>query len=173
MSTVSSPSPIYTNHVTNAGAAIIDPKYLEDENDQKVVIAALRLCLKIGRSEHWKPFLEPIEQNNNPGHFWWPASASDPDSITDEQLLAYAKERAFTLYHPVGTARMGPEHAGNSVVGLDCRVHGVGRLRIVDASIFPEQISGHPTAPIGAIAYKMSDIIKQTFTPAGPPLANL
>ncbi|KAM3473085.1 hypothetical protein MY5147_004974 [Beauveria neobassiana] len=155
---------------------IIDPKYFSDEgdNDRKVMLAALRLSIKIAQSPHWKPYVEEIPRCDEPGHLWWPSSSSDPDSIPDEQLLAFMKEKAFTLYHPVGTARMGPEEdAGNSVVDLDCRVHGVGRLRVVDASVFPEQISGHPTAVIGAIAYKMSDVIKRTFTPAGPPLANL
>ncbi|KAM0669465.1 hypothetical protein ACQRIU_003027 [Beauveria bassiana] len=155
---------------------IIDPKYFSDEgdNDRKVMLAALRLSIKIAQSPHWKPYVEEIPRCDEPGHLWWPSSSSDPDSIPDEQLLAFMKEKAFTLYHPVGTARMGPEEdASNSVVDLDCRVHGVGRLRVVDASVFPEQISGHPTAVIGAIAYKMSDVIKRTFTPAGPPLANL
>lgn len=54
---------------------------------------------------------------------------------------------------------MGPS-AENSVVDLQCRVHGVKGLRVVDASIMPEQISGHPTAPIIAIAEKMSDVIR-------------
>lgn len=54
---------------------------------------------------------------------------------------------------------MGP-NAADSVVDLQCRVHGVKNLRVVDASIMPEQISGHPTAPIIAIAEKMSDVIR-------------
>ncbi|KAM3512731.1 hypothetical protein MY11210_003605 [Beauveria gryllotalpidicola] len=154
---------------------IIDPKYFSDEgdNDIKVMLAALRLSIKIAQSAHWKPYVEETPRCDEPGHLWWPSSSSDPDNITDEQLRAFMKEKAFTLYHPVGTARMGPADAGNSVVDLDCRVHGVGRLRVVDASVFPEQISGHPTAAIGAIAYKMSDVIKRTFTPAGPSLASL
>ncbi|OAA60822.1 Glucose-methanol-choline oxidoreductase [Cordyceps fumosorosea ARSEF 2679] len=154
---------------------IIDPKYFSDEgdNDRKVMLAAMRLSIKIANSAHWKDFVEPIPRNDDPNYLWWPSSSSDPESITDEQLLTFLKERAFTLYHPVGTARMGPDDSGDSVVDLECRVHGVGRLRVVDASVFPEQISGHPTAAIGAIAYKMSDVIKKTFTPAGPSLANL
>jgi choline dehydrogenase len=69
-------------------------------------------------------------------------------------------EKAFTLYHPVGSARMGPTSA-TSVVDLECRVHGVKGPRIMDASIFPEQLSGHPTAPIAAMAFKLSDMIRQ------------
>lgn len=81
-------------------------------------------------------------------------------------------EKASTLYHPVGTARMGPSPS-TSVVDLHCQVHGVNSLRIVDASIFPEQISGHPTAPIGAIAYKVSDHIKQSHSAVSAVRGNL
>lgn len=53
---------------------------------------------------------------------------------------------------------MGPS-SSDSVVDMECRVHGTDRLRVVDASIFPEQVSGHPTAAIAAIAHKASAII--------------
>ncbi|GMG23025.1 unnamed protein product [Aspergillus oryzae var. brunneus] len=113
-----------------------------------------------------------VPVNDDPWSYWWPYSSSDIDRITDDQLLRWMDEKAFTLYHPVGSARMGtsPE---NSVVDVQCRVHGVNRLRVMDASVFPEQISGHPTAPIGAMAYKLSDMIKQDSATAGPPHARL
>lgn len=119
------------------------------------------MCLKIMRSPAFEKFFEPVPVNDDTSSYWWPYSSSDIDSITDEQLIRFMKEKAFTLYHPVGSARMGPSPS-TSVVDLQCRVHGVNRLRVVDASIFPEQVSGHPTAPIGALAFKLSDIIKQT-----------
>lgn len=78
------------------------------------------------------------------------------------------KEKAFTLYHPIGTARMGPT-PDKGVVDTQCRVHGVKNLRVMDASVFPEQLSGHPTAPIGAMAFKLSDMIRQGKA-AGEPL---
>lgn len=80
------------------------------------------------------------------------------------------KEKAFTLYHPVGSARMGPNPA-TSVVDLQCKVHGVKGLRVMDASVFPEQISGHPTAPIGALANKLSDMIKEGRSAEDTPVA--
>lgn len=80
--------------------------------------------------------------------------------ISDEDLIRFMKEKAFTLYHPVGTAHMGPSLAA-SVVDLQCRVHGVKALRVMDASVFPEQLSGHPTAATGAMAFKLSHMIKQ------------
>lgn len=81
-------------------------------------------------------------------------------------------EKAFTLYHPVGTARMGTSPS-TSVVNLQCQVHGINRLRVVDASVFPEQLSGHPTAPIGAMASKISDIIKENHVSDTPVRGNL
>lgn len=70
-----------------------------------------------------------------------------------------ARELMPSFHSPVGSARLGP-NPEDSVVDLQCRVHGVKKLRVVDASIMPEQISGHPTAPIIAIAEKMSDVIR-------------
>jgi choline dehydrogenase len=62
-------------------------------------------------------------------------------------------------YAQVGTARMGTDPA-TSVVDTSLRVHGIKNLRIVDASIFPAQLSGHPTAPIIAIAERAAELIK-------------
>ncbi|KAG5927765.1 hypothetical protein E4U42_001812 [Claviceps africana] len=140
---------------------IIDPRYLTDENDndKKVLIAGLRLCLGIMRSPAFQKYLDPVPVNDDPTSFWWPYSCSNIDAVTDEQLAKYIVERADTVYHPVGTARMGPSPS-KSVVDLACRVHGVARLRVVDASIFPEQVSGHPTAPIAAIAKRASQLIR-------------
>jgi choline dehydrogenase len=149
--------------LTRAKLAIIDPKYLTDEedNDKKVLTTGLRICLKIMRSPAFQKYLEPVPTNDDPSSYWWPYSCSDIDAVTDEQLGRYMIERAFTLYHPIGSARMGPSPS-SSVVDVQCRVHGTDRLRVVDASIFPEQISGHPTAPIAAIAQKASEMIKQS-----------
>ena len=162
------------SNLTTQNQAIIDPRYLSDEdgNDRKVLLAAFRVCFKIARHPALQKFFEPVEPNDDPSHYWWPYSSSDIDSIPDEQLIPFMKEKAFTLYHLVGTARMGPSDE-NSVVDLECRVHGVDRLRVVDASIFPEQVSGHPTAPIGAIAYKMSEAIQKRHCAAKPKQANL
>lgn len=112
------------------------------------------------RSPAFQKFLEPVPVDDDPSSYWWPYSSSDIDAISEADLIRWMKEKAFTLYHPVGTARMGPTPS-TSVVDLECKVHGVNRLRVMDASIFPEQISGHPTAPIGALAFKLSAMIRQ------------
>lgn len=154
--------------------AVIDPKYLSDggNNDLKVLLTGLRVCLRIIQSPAFQKFLEPVPKNDDPSSYWWPYSSSNHEAISDEDLIRFMKEKAFTLYHPVGTARMGPSPE-TSVVDTQCRVHGVQGLRVIDASVFPEQISGHPTAPIGAMAYKLSDMIRDSQVSRPVPTANL
>ena len=65
---------------------------------------------------------------------------------TDEQLLDDFRERADTVFHPVGTCIMGKD-ANNSVVDPSLRVHGCDALRVIDASVFPNLTSGNTNAP--------------------------
>ncbi len=120
------------------------------------------MTIKIANTAAFKKYLEPVPVDDDLTSYWWPYSSSNPEAITDEELNRFVTERAFTLYHPVGTARMGPSPS-TSVVDLECRVHGVGGLRVVDASIFPEQVSGHTMAPVAAVANKASAIIKAAY----------
>lgn len=140
--------------------AVVDPKYFSDEggNDRKVTLAGMRLALAVAHANALQPYLEGY-QTEDENDFYWPASA-DPSKLTDDQLLNYATKKAFTLYHPVGTVKMGPS-AKDSVVDLNLNVHGVDGLAVCDASIFPEQISGHPTAAVIACAEKAADILKK------------
>ncbi|KAJ5720240.1 uncharacterized protein N7483_008174 [Penicillium malachiteum] len=141
---------------------IIDPKYLSDEsnNDLKAAVAGTRVALRVSRAAPFQKYLEPVPVNDDPTSFWWPYSCSDIEKVKDEDIIRNIKEKAFTLYHPVGTARMGPDPA-TSVVDLQCKVHGVKGLRVMDASVFPEQISGHTSAPVGALAFKLSEMIRE------------
>jgi choline dehydrogenase len=110
--------------------------------------------------------------NDDPSSYWWPYSSSNIDNMPDEHLIRFMKEKAFALYHPIGTARMGPSPSA-SVVNMQCQVRGVKSLRIVDASVFPEQLSAHPTAAIGAMACKIGDIIKKNRVTDTPVRGNL
>jgi choline dehydrogenase len=77
---------------------------------------------------------------------------------TDDEIDAYVKATAETIYHPVGTCRMGTD--ANAVVDKDCKVRGVKNLRVVDASVMPNLIGGNTNAPTIMIAEKISDHVR-------------
>jgi choline dehydrogenase len=76
-----------------------------------------------------------------------------PEVSTDEALIADFRARSGTVYHPSCTCRMGPD-AASSVVDADLRVHGVGGLRVIDASAFPNIIAGNTNAPAMLMGWK-------------------
>jgi choline dehydrogenase len=81
-----------------------------------------------------------------------------PGCRSDEELIADIRARSGTVYHPVGTCRMGPGPNG-SVVDSRLRVHGLSGLRVVDASIFPTLVSGNTNAAALMVGAKGADII--------------
>ena len=77
----------------------------------------------------------------------------------DEEIATYIRATAQTLYHPVGTCKMGQDSA--SVVNSQLEVYGIQGLRVIDGSIFPTSISGNTNAPIIAIVEFAADLIRQ------------
>ena len=86
--------------------------------------------------------------------------APDLDALSAAELVADFRARASTVYHPVGTCRMGGV-AGDSVVDGSLRVHGIDGLRVVDASVFPTVTSANTNAPTLMVAQKAADLILQ------------
>ena len=130
----------------------IDPNYLATEEDRR----ALREGLKIGRKVLSQPALSPYR-----GEEFKPGAHVQ----SDDEIDAYIKATAETIYHPIGTCRMGSDK--DSVVDKDCKVRGVKNLRIVDASVMPTLIGGNTNAPTMMIAEKISDHIRgKKFLPA-------
>jgi len=120
----------------------IVPNYLSDPLDQESAIAQLKLARKI---------------INQPAIAQYLVSTADFFGDTDESMLGYAKVAGGTLYHAVGTCRMGSDPA--AVVDPELRVNGIEGLRVVDASIMPKIASGNTNAPTIMIAEKASDMI--------------
>jgi choline dehydrogenase len=123
----------------------IAPNYLSTEKDVADVVHGGRLLQAIARTRAIRSLiLEPI--------------APDLGAMGPEDLIADFRARASTVYHPVGTCRMGAA-AGDSVVDASLRVHGMERLRVVDASVFPTVTSANTNAPTLMVAQKAADLI--------------
>lgn len=126
-------------------APAIHPNYLSTNQDVEKAIEAARLVRRLAAA----PSLAGIiEQELEPG----------PGVENDEDLLADIRERAGTVFHPIGTCRMGPD-AADSVVGHDLMAHGLQNLRIVDASVFPRITSGNTNAPVIMVAERAADLV--------------
>ena len=124
----------------------IQPNYLTDERDQRVLIDGIRLGRKMMSTSTLAPF---VAQEEVPGDKYQ----------TDEELLDFARETGATVYHVVGTCRMGPAYRRDSVVDHQLCVHGLQGLRVVDASIMPSLPSVNTNASTLMIAEKASDMI--------------
>ena len=132
----------------------ITANYLSDPLDEEVAVAELRWARRIAATA---PLSGYVDHETTPG----------AELQTDEQLLAWARERGTTLYHPVGTCAMG--RGPRAVVDTQLRVHGVEGLRVVDASIMPRLISGNTNAPTIMIAEKASDMIRGKAATSSAP----
>ena len=126
-----------------------DPKikmnYLSTADDRKVAAEGIRLVRKIiFETETFKKY-QPEEFR--PGL----------EYQDDEQIVQAASDYAQTIFHPVGTCKMGNDNS--SVVSDKLKVHGIENLRVVDASIMPNITSGNTNAPTIMIAEKAADLI--------------
>jgi choline dehydrogenase len=127
---------------------IIDPAYLTDGAgaDRAALMAGLRMCAEIAKSPALKDLIGKVAR---------PRGATD---LGDETLERALNSLSHTLYHPVGTCRMGSDDA--SVVDPELRVRGVDGLRVADASVMPTIIRGHTHAPSVLIGEKAADLIR-------------
>ena len=125
----------------------IQPNYLSSENDLKLLIEGLKRCRQIGQASALAPYR---------GAEFLPGE----EVKSDEELAEYLRSRAETIYHPVGTCKMGSDPL--AVVDAQLRVVGVEGLRVADASVMPTVISGHTNAPSIMIGERASDFIKQS-----------
>ena len=85
-----------------------------------------------------------------------PGVENDPEALRD-----YIRQTAKTVFHPAGTAKMGPATDANAVVGPDLKVHGVDGLRVCDASVMPTLVSGNTNAPVMMIAAKAAAMMTE------------
>ncbi len=129
----------------------IAPNYLADERDRQVLLQAMRLARRIIGGRALQAY-SPVEVL--PG----------PDAFDDDALLKAAGDIGTTIFHPVGTARMGVAGDAMAVVDGQLRVVGIDGLRIADASVMPTITSGNTAAPTMMIAEKAAAMILERST---------
>jgi choline dehydrogenase len=122
----------------------ISPNYLSDPRDAEVLAAGMQMAKKVAAAE---PLASMIKSEKEPGL----------SMRSDDELLSFLRAKAMSVYHPVGTCRMG--HDENAVVDDELKVHGVFGLRVVDASIMPTLISGNTNAPSIMIGEKGAELV--------------
>ena len=133
-----------------ADAPAIAPNYLSTQEDLDVAVAGLKYTRQIMAAPSLAPF-NPVELK--PG----------PEVTSEEDLQQAAGDLGTTIFHPVGTCKMGPAHDDAAVVDDQLRVHGIQGLRVIDASIMPTITSGNTNAPTVMIAERGADFIKKDY----------
>ncbi len=124
----------------------IKPNYLTTHTDELALLGGLRHVRKV--------FAQPALQQYSLGE-----TSPGPDIKSDADVLAYARRAGNTLYHPVGTCKMGEDP--RAVVDSRLRVHGIQGLRVIDASVMPTLTTGNTNAPTIMIGEKGAEMIKE------------
>ena len=118
----------------------IDPAYLQDPDDLDTLVRGTQMGFDIMQAQALQPYrgkmLYPIERDNR------------------AQIEQFLRDHSDTEYHPIGTCKMGPASDPMAVVDAELRVHGIQGLRVVDASIMPDLVTGNTNAPTIMIAEK-------------------
>ncbi len=137
---------------------IIQPNYLKHLVDQRAMVGGIRLARRLLQTPELAPYMD---RETLPG----------PALQSDDELLGFARQYGGTVWHLIGTARMGPAADKASVVDDELRVHGLQGLRVVDASVMPSMPSANTYASTIMIAEKASDMIRGRAPPEPARLA--
>ena len=121
--------------------------YLSAEEDRRAIREGVKMMREVARQSALDPYRS---EEYSPG-----------EAVqTDAEIDAWIRKTGETIYHPVGTCRMGAAGDTMAVVDAECRVQGLAGLRVVDASVMPTLVGGNTNAPTIMIAEKISDAIR-------------
>jgi len=137
---------VHINSLDPEAAPLIHPNYLSTEEDRKVAAECLRLTRNIVQQTALAPY-SPEEYK--PGAQYQ----------TDEELVKAAGDIGTTIFHPVGTCKMGRADDPMAVLDSQLRVRGIHHLRVVDASAIPYITSGNTAAPTMMIAERVAELL--------------
>jgi choline dehydrogenase-like flavoprotein len=133
----------------------IDPGFLSDAEDLETMVRGFKLVRRIFA----QPAFAPFGGGDASRELYF------SEVRTDDEIRAAIRSRADTIYHPVGTCRMGSDE--RAVVDPQLRVRGIDGLRVVDASVMPTLVSGNTNAPVVMIAEKAVELIRRAETSTG------
>jgi len=136
-------------------APSMQPNYLSTELDRRMTVAAVKYARRIAATP---PLAGMMKREFRPG----------PEVRADDEILHFCREYGATIFHPSGTAKMGPRSDPMAVVDERLRVHGVAGLRVVDCSIMPTLVSGNTNVPVVMLAERAADFILQELRQAHP-----
>ncbi|WP_063583602.1 GMC family oxidoreductase [Achromobacter ruhlandii] len=136
-------------------APAMQPNYLSTELDRRMTVAAVKYARRLAATE---PLAGLMKREFRPG----------PEVQSDDEILHFCREYGATIFHPSGTAKMGPREDPMAVVDERLRVHGVSGLRVVDCSIMPTLVSGNTNVPVVMLAERAADFILQDLHAARP-----
>ncbi|PSN57098.1 Glucose dehydrogenase [FAD, quinone] [Blattella germanica] len=135
---------------------LIDPRYLSDDRDVQTLVEGVKMIMEVCKADALKHF--ETEMSN------LPVPGCEAEVLgSDEYWVCVVRTVATTIYHPVGTCKMGPRSDPNAVVDPRLRVHGIQGLRVVDGSVMPTVVSGNTQATIIMIGERGADFIKDDW----------
>lgn len=135
---------------------LMDPNYFDDPFDVQTLVEGAKIALRVADAKVFKQFGSRLYRKPMP-------NCKHLQFLSDEYLACQIRTISMTIYHPVGTTKMGPAWDPEAVVDPRLRVYGFTGLRVIDASIMPTISSGNTNAPVIMIGEKGSDLVKEDW----------